>query len=51
MTVCDYLDGRLEIQHEGVRPPYKTFDKLQSVKRADIVANKNIDHALKFIAE
>jgi len=51
VTVCDYPDGRLEIQHAGIRLPYRTFDKLRRVKRADVVENKHLDHALAFIAE
>ena len=50
VTVCDYPDGRLEIQHNGVCLPYRTFDKLQSVKRADVVENKRLDDVLDFIA-
>ena len=26
VIVCDYPDGRLEIMHEGVALPYRTFD-------------------------
>ncbi len=50
ITVCDYPDGRLEIQHNGICLPYRTFDKLQSVKRADVVENKRLSEALNFIA-
>lgn len=51
VTVCDYPDGRLEIQHDGICLPYKIHDKLQSVRRADIVENKRLSAALSFIAE
>jgi hypothetical protein len=51
VTVCDYPDGRLEIQHAGICLPYRTFDKLQRVKRAEVVENKHLDHVLAFIAE
>lgn len=38
VTVCDYPDGRLEIQSDkGISLPYRTFDKLQSVNRAEVV--------------
>ena len=50
VTVCDYPDGRLEIQHDGVSLPYTTFDKLRSVNRAAIVENKRLGPALEYIA-
>ena len=51
VTVCDYPDGRLVIQYDGINLPYRTFDKLQSVDRADIVENKRLGPALEAIAE
>lgn len=51
VTVCDYPDGRLEIQSpEGITLPYRTFDKLRSVNRAEVVENKRLGHVLDFIA-
>lgn len=51
VTVCDYPDGRLEIQSDkGVTLPYRIFDKLQSVNRAEIVENKRLDAALDMVA-
>jgi len=51
VTVCDYPDGRLEIQSpEGVTLPYRTFDKLRSVNRAEVVENKRLGDALNLIA-
>lgn len=50
VTVCDYPDGRLEIQHNGVNLPYRTFDKLRSVNRAAIVENKRLGPMLEMIA-
>lgn len=51
VTVCDYPDGRLEIQSpQGITLPYRTFDKLRSVNRAEVVENKRLDHVLDFIA-
>ena len=50
MTVCDYPDGRLDIQYEGVSLPYRTFDKLRSVNRTAIVENKELGAALDYIA-
>lgn len=51
VIVCDYPDGRLEIMHDGVALPYKTFDKLRSVNRSEIVGNKRLDAVLAMIAE
>ena len=50
VTVCDYPDGRLEVQYDGVTLPYRTFDKLQSVNRAPVVENKRLDDVLGFFA-
>ena len=50
VTICDYPDGRLEIQHNGICLSYRTFDKLRSVNRAAIVENKRLDAALKMVA-
>jgi hypothetical protein len=33
VTVLDFPDGRLVICHEGVDPPYRTFDKVRQVKQ------------------
>lgn len=50
VTVCDYPDGRLEIQHNGICLPYRTFDKIRTVNRAEIVENKRLDAALEMVA-
>ncbi len=50
VMVCDYPDGHVEIQYDGVSQPYRTFDKLRSVNRAEIVENKRLDAALEFVA-
>ena len=50
VTVCDYPDGRVEIQFDGVSLPYRTFDKLRSVNRAEIVDNKRLDAVLEYVA-
>jgi hypothetical protein len=50
VTVCDYPDGRLEIRHKGICLPYRTFDKLQTVKRANVVENKRLDEVLSIIS-
>lgn len=49
VTICDYPDGRLEIQHNGVCLPYRTFDKLKTVKRANVVENKRLGEVLEII--
>lgn len=51
MTVCDYPDGRLEIEYQGVVLPYRTFDKIREVNRAAIVENKRLGPVLEMIAE
>jgi transposase len=51
VIVCDYPDGRLEIMHDGVALPYRTFDKLRSVHRTAIVENKRLDAALLMVSE
>jgi hypothetical protein len=50
VVVCDYPDGRLEVMHEGIALPYRTFDKLRSVHRSEIVENKRLDAALDLVA-
>lgn len=45
VTVCDYPDGRLEIQHDGVCLPYRTFGA-RRLQRAPVVENKRIDEVL-----
>jgi hypothetical protein len=51
VIVCDYPDGRLEITHEGTALPYRTFDKLRSVNRSEIVGNMRLDAVLAMVAE
>ncbi|WCK16646.1 ISNCY family transposase (plasmid) [Agrobacterium tumefaciens] len=51
VVVCDYPDGRLEIMHESFTLPYKTFDKLRSVHRSEVVENKRLDDMLLIVAE
>lgn len=51
VVVYDYPDGRLEIVYEGTALSYRTFDKLRSVNRAEIVGNKRLDAALTMVAE
>lgn len=46
VMVCEYPDGRVEIQHEGHVLPYRVFDKVRRVNQAAIVDNKHLDAAL-----
>lgn len=45
-AVCEYPDGRVEIQHEGRSLPFRVFDKVRQVNQAAIVDNKHLDAAL-----
>lgn len=51
VVVCDYPDRRLEIMEGSTSLPYRTFDKLRSVHRSEIVENKRLDEALAMVAE
>jgi transposase len=51
VVICDYPDGRLEVTHDGIALPYRTFDKLRSVHRSEVVENKRLDAALALVAE
>ena len=51
ITVCDYPDGRLVLEYEGVSIPYKVFDMLQHVERPDIVENKRLSAVLTHIQD
>lgn len=51
VVVCDYPDGRLEIMEGDTSLPYRTFDKLRSVHRSEIVENKRLDEAFAMVAE
>ena len=50
VIICDYPDGRLEIMHEGMLLPYRTYDTLQSIHRAPVVENKRLDDILSIVA-
>ena len=45
VTVCEYPDGKVEIQHEGRVLPYRVFDKMR-VSQPAVVDNKHLDAAL-----
>ena len=49
VIVCDYPDGRLEIMHEGVTLPYRTFDTLRSVHRSEFAENKRLHDILSVV--
>lgn len=48
VTVCEFPDGRVEVQHDGVSFPYRTFDKLRRVNQPEVVGGKRLDAALEF---
>src|SRR3546814_10337687 len=47
VTVGEYPDGRLEVQHEGHVLPYRQFAKIRQVNQHAIVENPHLDAALK----
>ena len=46
VTVCEFPDGKVEVQHEGHVLPYRLFDKMRQVNQAAVVDNKHLDAAL-----
>ncbi len=46
VTVCEFPDGKVEIQHEGHVLPYRLFDKMRQVNQAAVVDNKQLGAAL-----
>lgn len=46
ITVCEYPDGKVEIQHEGWGRNYNVFDEMPQVKQPAVVDNKHLDAAL-----
>lgn len=46
VMVCEYPDGRVEIQHDGRSLPYRVFDKIRRVNQAAIVDNERLGAAL-----
>jgi len=51
VDVCEYPDGRLEIQHNGRILPHHVFDKMRQVNQAAVVDNKHLGAALKLAKE
>jgi hypothetical protein len=48
VEVFDYPDGRIEIRHNGLPLPYRTFDKIRRVDQGAIVENKRLTEALAY---
>jgi len=51
VEIFDFADGRLEVRHQGVSLPYRSFDKEQRVEQGVIVENKRLSEALAWVAE
>ncbi|GBQ99432.1 transposase [Acetobacter nitrogenifigens DSM 23921 = NBRC 105050] len=51
VEIFDFVDGRLEIRHQGVSLPHRVFDKDQRVEQGAIVENKRLSEALAWAAE
>jgi hypothetical protein len=47
VTVLEFPDGRLEIRHQGLALPYRTFDYVRRVDQGAIVENKRLAEALE----
>ena len=50
VTIFDCSDVMQEINHKSICLPYRTFDKLRSVKRADVVESKRLSEVSEFNA-
>ncbi len=48
VTIYDFPDGRLEVRHQGLALPYRTFDRIARVDQGAIVENKRLTEALEF---
>ncbi len=46
-TVCDFPDGRIEVLHQGMPLPYRTFDRITRVDQSSIVEYKRLSEALE----
>lgn len=51
VSVFDYPDGRIEIRHQGLALPYRTFDRISRVDQGVIVENKRLSAALEMCRE
>lgn len=47
VSVFDYPDGRVEIRHQGLSLPFRTFDRVTRVDQGAIVENKRLSAALE----
>jgi hypothetical protein len=47
VSVYDFPDGRIEIRHQGLCLPYRTFDRVRRVDQGAIVENKRLSEALE----
>jgi hypothetical protein len=47
VTVHDFPDGRIEVRHQGLALPYRTFDRITRVDQGAIVENKRLSEALE----
>ena len=51
VRIYDYPDGTIDIKYDGLSLPYSVFNKVSGVKQADVVSNKRLGAALKFVQE
>lgn len=51
VTIFDFPNGSIKIKHEDKELPYSIFDKIRRVDQGQIVENKRLGNALKFIKE
>jgi hypothetical protein len=47
VTVHDFPDGRIDVRHQGLPLPYRTFDRITRVDHGAIVENKRLSEALE----
>jgi len=47
VTVYDFPDGRIEVRHQGLALPCRTFDRITRVDQGGIVENKQLSCALE----
>lgn len=47
VNVYDFPDGRVEIRHQGLALPYRTFDRITRIDQGAIVENKRLGEALE----
>jgi hypothetical protein len=47
VTIYGFPDGRIEVRHQGLALPYRTFDRITRVDQGAIVENKRLSEALE----